>query len=479
MHRLDTAGFRVLSCLFVLFLHRLGRLFARAAIAACLTGALPSPLAASERFPLYPAIQTNVAFWEDIYGRYTTRQAVLHDSMHLGRIYGVVELVEPDLPLADRINSLRITLVKDKLAALFDALAAGTAPRTPEERRIAQYFAGRPRAAYRSAKENLRAQLGQKDRFQAGVVRSGRYLPYIRSVLAEEGLPAELAYLPHVESSFNPKAGSKAGATGLWQFTRSTGKQYMTINSLVDERFDPYISTRAAARLLKKNHEVLGNWSLAITAYNYGRAGMVRAVQTHGSYEAVFRHYTQGHFKFASRNFYPEFLAAIRVAKRMERSGLVMEQPEATRTYRLKEETALGKLSARHGLDRGSFIRLNPALQTPVLSGARKVPANFLVRIPAGKQGKALQQQAKKAVAPTPGQSLSPPPAPRPQPQADRGREEVVRYFRYTVVQGDTLSDIARRFGVSRESILRANNKGPHNPIRVGDQLVVPVKGYQ
>ena len=440
---------------------------------------LPALLEASQRFPLYASIRPNVAFWEDIYGRYTTRQAVLHDSVDLSRVYMVVELVDRDLPLASRINELRTTQAKNRLSALFDGLSAGVAPRTAEERRIAAMFAGQPRSAYRKAKENLRFQLGQKDRFHEGVIRSGKYMAYIRQVLAEENLPLELAYLPHVESSFHPGAGSKAGAYGLWQFTRSTGKEYMTVNSLVDERFDPYISTRAAARLLKENYETLGNWPLAMTAYNYGRAGMVRALRAHGSYEAIFQDYAQGYFKFASRNFYSEFLAAMRVAKRLEQSGLALDQPEPVRTYRLKEEVAVSKLQAKHQLDKAQFIRYNPALLTPVLSGRRKVPVNYLVRVPAVNT---LQQQAKKA---SPARKTTPTAAAVPQPRQNMsapvsGKKDVSRsYYHYTVAKGDTLSAIARRFDISQETILVANNKGPHNPVRVGDRLVVPVKRQQ
>ncbi len=438
--------------------------------------ALPAPLAAKEHFPLYPSIRANVAFWEDIYSRYTTRQAVLHDSVDLNRVYTVVELVDRKAPMASRINDLRISQAKDKIAALFDALALGTAPRTREERRIAQFFAGQPKSAYRKAKDTLRVQIGQKDRFYEGVIRSGRYMPYIRSVLAAEQLPLELAYLPHVESSFHPRAGSKAGAYGLWQFTRGTGQQYMTINSLVDERFDPYVSTRAAVQFLKQNYAVLGTWPLAMTAYNYGRAGMVRAVRAHGTYEEIFRDYSQGYFKFASRNFYSEFLAAVRVAKRLESSGLVMDSPDKTHTYRLQEEVAFNRLRAKHQLEHAEFIRLNPALQKPVLAGERKVPKNYLVRVPVINN---LQQQAKKA---HPSAKLRAPQlvtTPKTRLPATSRQEKRPGYFHYTVTQGDTLSAIAQRFGVSKETILVANNKGPHNPVRVGDRLVLPGKRQQ
>ncbi len=457
---------------FIALLQWLTRFVSLASLTALGLFVAPTALGAGERFPLYTSIRPNVAFWEDIYSRYTTRQAVLHDSVDLSRVYEVVELVDRDLPLARRINELRTTQAKDRLSALFDGLAAGVAPRTSEEQRIARMFAGQPKSAYRKAKENLRSQLGQKDRFYEGVIRSGKYMPYIRQVFAEENLPQELAYLPHVESSFHPTAGSKAGAYGLWQFTRSTGKEYMTVNSLVDERFDPYISTRAAARLLKQNYETLGNWPLAMTAYNYGRAGMVRALRAHGSYEAIFQDYAQGYFKFASRNFYSEFLAAMRVAKRLEASGLAMDQPEAVRTYRLKEEVSASALQAKHQLDRAQFIRLNPALQTPVLNGERKVPVNYLVRVPTVNN---LQQQAKIAgPAQKPSQRVTATPA-----QASGKKASARSYYHYTVEKGDTLSTIARRFGTSKETILVANNKGPHNPVRVGDRLVVPVKRQQ
>ena len=117
-------------------------------------------------------------------------------------------------------------------------------------------------------------------------------------------MPEDLADLPHVESSFNIGAVSKAGASGIGQFTRSTGSQYMRINRHVDERTNPFVSTRAAAQLLKKNYEILGSWPLAITAYNYGTSGMMQSRSIHGSYENIFNKYREGYFKFASRNFY-------------------------------------------------------------------------------------------------------------------------------------------------------------------------------
>src|SRR5690606_17165036 len=122
----------------------------------------------------------------------------------------------------------------------------------------------------------LRFQLGQSDIFKEGIVRSGQYLRQMEEIFREQGMPVELTRLPFVESSFNLKACSRVGACGIWQFMRSTAKAYMRpMNAYVDERRDPLISTRAAARKLRKNYEMLEDWPLAVTGYNHGPYGIL------------------------------------------------------------------------------------------------------------------------------------------------------------------------------------------------------------
>ena len=129
-------------------------------------------------------------------------------------------------------------------------------------------------------------------------------------------LPEELSVLPHVESSFQLRAYSSAGAAGIWQFTRGTGRLFMRVGYDVDERRDPILATYGAAKLLKKNYEVVGSWPLAITAYNHGLRGMQRAKKRHGTnIVKIIENYRSRTFGFASRNFYPEFLAALHVVK--------------------------------------------------------------------------------------------------------------------------------------------------------------------
>jgi membrane-bound lytic murein transglycosylase D len=408
---------------------------------------------AEEPFPLYPSIRTNVAFWEDVYSRYTTRQGILHDKDNLAIIYTIVDLVDWNTRGAARINRKMIKLARHRYKKILTNLASGRKPATDEEKRVASLFPGHSRRTYSRARNNIRLQIGQKDRFLRGVIRSGAYMPTIKRIFQTYSLPPELAYLPHVESSFNPKAHSKAGASGLWQFTRSTGRQYMTINDVVDERNDPYFATKSAAIFLKKNFELLGSWPLAITAYNYGTSGMLRAKKKMGGYEKIFNSHKTRIFKFASRNFYSEFLAALRVAQRLEEdSSIIIDRPEATISVRMNGYAdALGLLHYFR-IQEEDFSRLNPALKKSVLEGKKYIPENFLVRLPASDRIRTLAAAIPSTVY----------------------RSEQVRDNIYIVRRGDTSGAIARRYGISLSELIQANALDRRATIRIGQKLKIP-----
>jgi len=408
---------------------------------------------AENRFPLYDCIRKNVQFWEKVYSQYTTRQGILHDKNDLSIIYTVIDLVDWRTPGAGQINRKMIKMARLRYKAILANLAKGKKPRTAEEKRVAAMFRGKGHKAMLRARNSIRLQIGQKDRFLEGVIRSGAYLPTMKKIFRARGLPVELAYLPHVESSFNPRAHSKAGAVGIWQFTRSTGKDYMTIDNVVDERYDPYLSTHAAAKFLKENYQQLGSWPLALTAYNYGRAGMLRAVRKNGSYEKIFKSHRTRLFQFASRNFYPEFLAALRVARRLENDpSIIRDRPVATVTIRLKGYAAARDLRRFFGVSLEDFTNLNPALQKPVLDGRKYVPRGYLLRLPATSRIRA------KVAAMDPGLY-----------HASQIRD---RY--YTVRKGDTAASIARRYRISLRELKRANNLNRKAFIRVGQRLKIP-----
>ena len=168
-----------------------------------------------------------------------------------------------------------------------------------------------------------------KSDFERGITRSGRYVESFQKIMEDHDAPATLALLPLVESSYE-NATSSAAAVGVWQFTRATSRDYLLVSRRVDERLDPVKSAHAAAKLLKDNYDALGSWPLAITAYNHGRGGMLRAKAEHGSdLPAIINEYRSPLFGYASMNFYAEFLAAIDVYEhRQEYFGpLELERP--------------------------------------------------------------------------------------------------------------------------------------------------------
>ena len=271
--------------------------------------------ATSEPFPVYPGIVANVRFWIDVYSKFPTTKGILHDNSDLSIVYSVIDLLPPEKHGAPKENAKRIKIAKEKYRKILEQLSENPASQNTETQEIAALF--NPRAnppTYRKAMQNIRCQIGQRDRFEEGLTRSSPYVDKIKEIFRSNGMPEDLAYLPHVESSFNPKAYSKAGAAGIWQFTRSTGKKFMKVGRGIDERRDPIRSSKAAAQLLEQNYKILRSWPLAITAYNHGIAGLSKAKKTKGSEEAIFSDYSTRRFKFASRNFYSEFLAARHVA---------------------------------------------------------------------------------------------------------------------------------------------------------------------
>jgi membrane-bound lytic murein transglycosylase D len=357
---------------------------ARCFILACAAVFMASAATANP-FPQHDVIAPNVAFWTQIYSTYATHQAVVHDDRDLSIIYDVITLKPATAIGARKTNRQRMKKARAKYRALLRQLASNPRHAGVENRRIAALFGPSATAAtFSRAARQVRCQIGQKDRFKAGLVRSGAYIEEIRAIFQSYGLPEELAYLPHVESSFNISAYSKFGAAGMWQFTRSTGKRFMKVDYVLDERRDPIKATHAAARLLLDNYSKLQSWPLAITAYNHGAAGMAKAKNAHGDYAAIVTRYRSRTFKFASRNFYSEFLAAMQVASdyRSYFGEITLDRPRPSRTVELKGYADLEGLCTHFNVSRETVKALNPALRDPVFQGQKLIPKGYALRLP-------------------------------------------------------------------------------------------------
>jgi len=409
-------------------------------------------------FPLYPCIQPNVNFWLKIYTQYSSDQGVIHDKYRMNRIYGVIPLVDPYQGGGRKTNNKRIKAAKKKYKAILSKLMQGKPPAGPEEQGVAQQFDPKAGAAvFRSAMRNLRCQTGQKDRFREGLMRSGAYIGEIKQIFRDAGLPQDLAYLPHVESSFNPKAYSKFGAAGMWQFTRATGKRFMKVGYTIDERRDPIISSHAATKLLRQNYRKLNTWPMAVTAYNHGVTGMRRAQRKKGSYERIFNEYRSRLFRFASRNFYSEFLAAREAAKNYRQyfGELKLDSPRKTHAIELSGYVPLLEVARHLNIDPAELHELNPALRDPVFRGQKYVPKGYRLQLP-DRNG----TDWNHLMARLPQQLY---------------RHNQKRSSIYTVRRGDTAGKIAKIHGVKLNDLIAVNNLDRRATIYVNQNIRIPL----
>jgi len=417
-----------------------------------------SSVAAQTSFLPRPAeIEPDVNFWVRVYTEVSTSGGLIHDSRYLGVVYRVVSFTEG---LGRSARNRQLNRANQEIRDVLAVLADGKREQlTAEEQRIlALWPDGVSNAELRAASGSLRFQLGQSDRFRAGLIRSGAWRGYIADELAERGLPRELVALPHVESSFDPTAYSKVGAAGMWQFTRSTGLRYMRIDHIVDDRRDPFTATVGAAQLLENNHDVLQSWPLAITAYNHGQAGMRRAKRQLGTdaIEVILRNYDGRTFGFASRNFYVAFLAAVQVDTNYEDyfGPLEFTDPALSETLEIPDYMTVATLQAALDTDRGILRSWNPALTEAVWGGDKFVPRGFKLRLPSE-----MVSESESALA---------------------GIADTQRYTAqmpdiiHRVRSGDTVSQIADRYRVSATTLVQLNGLRSRNFIRAGQILRLP-----
>ena len=368
----------------------------------------------ADPFSIPPGLEAAVEFWKGIFLDYNSNQLVFFDPGDMSKIHRVVD-IEKGSSVRQVARSVRARLNRNGI---------------PSHR--------------------IKVQRGISERFAAGVRRSGRYVEEMRRTFTKKGLPVELVYLPLVESSFRNDARSFRGAVGMWQFMPSTGRIYMRVTRLVDERKDPMEATRAAARLLQNNYRKLRTWPLAVTAYNHGAAGMGRAVRRVGTRDiaTIIRRYRSRTFKFASKNFYAEFIAAVHIMRDVEGylPGVQFDQPVKREELRLNKRVGVSSLLRHSHVSRNQFLEWNPALSRH----ASWMPAGYRLKAPKGKI-----EGFRKALA-----GISP-----------------MRSFpRHVVSRGDTLSGLARLYGSSAHEIQAFNGLRSIHYLRVGQRLDIPGK---
>jgi membrane-bound lytic murein transglycosylase D len=266
-------------------------------------------------------LEPAVEFWRKTYTVWHRSEVAFHDDRYLDVIYEVMVLpgdVDESLTSEQKeIIKQRRDFWKAQLFALESKLRYNV-PLNANDRQLISKLerSGRQfNSVLNGAAERVRSQRGTRERFKRGLEISRRYDQQFRKIFREAGLPEDLAYLPHVESSFQPAAKSSAGAVGMWQFTKGAAKTFIPAGDRVDKRLDPFASAIGAARYLSYAYRKLGDWPAAITSYNHGIGGMKRAQNQVGrDFVRIVKTYDGPAFGFASRNYYAQFLAAREIA---------------------------------------------------------------------------------------------------------------------------------------------------------------------
>ncbi len=364
----------------------------------------------------------------------------------LDEAYGILLGLDlpPDSPLLPEKNDLRLLIVQ----RIQEIYASRIGPVSPGRGAI-------PFEVNTWVQREIDSFRGPERRaFEESYRRSGLYRVWIEAELRGAGLPEELVWLPMIESWFMPRALSSARALGMWQFISSTGLRYgLGRDAFIDERMDPYKSTRAAIRFLTDLHGIFGEWTTALAAYNCGEGYVGRLIASqHINYLDNFWDLF-ARLPFQTARYVPRFIATVLIVRNPARYGMTLPDPYPDlqfETVTTEAAVQIEALNAAAGLDSGALSFLNPELRVGSTPN-RPYP----LRVPAGSA-----DTVRLAASLLP--RFVPPP------------ETTVAW--HVVRSGQTLSQIAARYGTSVQGLQRLNGMRG-TMIVVGQRLKVPVKG--
>jgi len=291
------------------------------------------------------------------------------------------------------------------------------------------------------------------------------YFPLFEQELDKHNIPLEIKYLSIVESALNPRARSRVGATGLWQFMYGTGRAYnLEVSSYVDERSDPIYATAAACRYLSKLYGIFGDWDLALAAYNSGPGNVNKAIRRSGGYQNYWN--IRPNLPRETAGYLPAFLATMYVFEYAQEHGLQQKQAERayfeTDTIHVKSLITFDQISKLVGISVDELKILNPSYKLNIIPKIKN--KRYALRLPRKHIGKFVNnEEAIYAYVKQQLDSLEKP-LPKLVTQGDR--------VRYRVRSGDYLGKIAQRYGVGVSQIKRWNGLRSDN-LRIGQRLTI------
>jgi len=418
-------------------------------------------------FPVPSSLVPNVTFWRSIFSEYASTQTVIHDDRHLDVVFSVVDVGDLVRSGASAIaieNAMRtrvrseFTKYERVLRALGGDRSADADPAEVERVRRLYAQSARRVTSFPAGAGRVRGQGGLKDHFAEALQVSGLFMLGIEAALNRHGVPLAVRCLPFVESMFNYRARSTAGASGVWQFTAATGRLYLQMEQAVDARSDVLLAADAAAKMLAEHYQRVRSWPLALTGYNHGIAGMQRAIEQVGTNDIgiISERYESSTFGFASRNFYAEFVAAVIVyAERAELfPGISPRAPITFDEFAPGAYVSLVELAQLTDTDLMQLTALNPALHPEVSTGSLLVPATYPLRVPSGRFG-AFEAAFNQI------------------PSHRRYERQPSTTATHRVQRGETLASIAQKYGTTAAALQRANGIARANRIYVGQVLQI------
>ena len=291
------------------------------------------------------------------------------------------------------------------------------------------------------------------------------YFPMFEKELDNYNIPLEIKYLSIVESALKPRAKSRVGATGLWQFMYATGKEYgLDVSSYVDERSDPIKSTDAAAKYLSKLYKIFGDWDLALAAYNSGPGNVSKAIRRSGGYKNYWN--IRQNLPRETAGYVPAFLATMYIFEFAEEHGFKPQKPQfnyiETDTIRVKQMITLDQVSEATGVDIEELQFLNPSYKLDIIPLIKN--ENYALRLPRNAIGKFVNNEnAIYALAKAEFNKRE-----KPLPQFFNSKSKTT----YRVRSGDYLGKIARKYGVRVSQIKQWNGLRSNN-LRIGQRLTI------
>ena len=424
----------------------------------------------SEDFPCPEALHGRVTFWAHVFFKWGRSKAIFHDPDVPERVYSVVDTGKGcSNSVKSRLNRER-KRIKTALYNTANKLES-SAPLSKEEQHLASLFPDKDPNQLRRKSEKIRCQTGIRESFMKGLARFNRYSYMVDNILAQYNLPPDIRYLPFVESTYNPRAYSKAGAAGMWQIMPSTARTLgLQLDATIDERLDPEAATHGAARYLTESRTSLTKLAhkidpsvldseispFVITSYNYGVNGMRRAIKrVNPDYMEVLEKYRSPSFRTAVKNFYASFLAARHVVKNTERyfGRELAPRPVKVVTVVLSNSTSVDRIKQVFGFSEEELRPLNLGLTRFIWNGWRMIPAGYKLRLPYRDDEYIDEIAYFKSL-------------PRENPMSESGT--------YIVRKGDTACGVASALQVNCRDLISANRLGKRALIRIGQKLVIP-----